>query len=81
MRRLSVEVVEVPIQHYSFAQRRMQDFVQFAASKAASGQIDLGNLAASAYLQGIADAGEAIERKMHEALTHGRVRLKQGRSH
>lgn len=41
--------------HYAFASRRMKAFVEHAAAMARMGTLDLNNLAASAYLQGVWD--------------------------
>lgn len=58
-----VERIEIPQQHFQFASRRMKGFVEFAADLARFGTLDLVNLAASAYLQGLSDCLEAMERR------------------
>jgi hypothetical protein len=54
-RKLPIERLDVPKEHYNFAVRRMDSFVKFAANLAQFGTVDLTNLAASAYLQGVWD--------------------------
>jgi len=66
--RLPIERIEVPHEHYAFAVRRMEPFVKFAANLASLGTVDLTNLSASAYLQGVWDgAMVASARKLNLA--------------
>jgi hypothetical protein len=59
----AVERIEIPPSHYAFACRRMKEFVRFAGNLAGLGTLDLENLAASAYLQGVFDGYEVSERR------------------
>ena len=59
----AVERIEVPAVYYQLAHRRMKHFVALAAGTAACGTLDLENLATSAYLQGVWDSYEAMERR------------------
>jgi hypothetical protein len=62
-----IEIIEVPTEPHNLALRRMAPFVRHAAEVAALGNLDLNALAASAYLQGVADCGEAFLRIRDEA--------------
>jgi hypothetical protein len=55
MKAHGIERLEVPLEHYSFATKRMKPFVEFAASCARTRNLDLTNLAVSSYLQGVWD--------------------------
>lgn len=77
MKRFLIERLEVPQQHYQFAMRRMLPFVKFAGNLAQFGTVDLNNLAASAYLQGVADGAEAIERRYSDVLKLGKWRARE----
>jgi hypothetical protein len=57
-----IELIEIPPNVDGIVSRRMEPFVNAALRKAGIvGQIDLNNLALSAYLQGFCDAGEAYD--------------------
>jgi hypothetical protein len=66
-RKPEVERLEVLREHYELAQRRMRPFIRVAAGHSACGTFDIGNLAVSAYLQGVWDGIQSAERTPREA--------------
>ena len=59
-KRREIERIDVLQSHYDFGARRMKPFVSHAATMASFGNMDLQNLAVSAYLQGVWDGAETI---------------------
>jgi hypothetical protein len=61
-RKLQIVVEEVPDNVHEIATRRCGDLIRYSLNCAALGDLNLRRLAASAYLQGFADAYDGLTR-------------------
>lgn len=62
MKRLQLEVIEVPLSAANLAEHRTAGMVEHYSGMGKFGTIDLRSLAVSSYLQGVWDGSQAIER-------------------